>query len=130
MAGIPDPDQATIEDRKIIHYLLSGSHPAGRAKAVFFRRFGFRTSTWQSLRDALLDHARSAALVSASDTPFGKKYTLEGPLVTPGARRPRVRSIWFVATGETAARLVTAYRFPELSDDQGVGPGRSDRTPA
>jgi hypothetical protein len=69
-------------------------------------------SAWQSLRDALLDHARSADLVSVGDTPFGKKYTVEGPLMTPNAGNPQVRSIWFVAAGETAARLVTAYPVP------------------
>jgi hypothetical protein len=112
MAGIADPDLAIVEDRKIIHYLLSSTHPAGRAKALFFRRFGLRASAGQRLRDALLDHARSADLISVSDTPFGKKYTVEGPLMTSGARNPRVRSIRCVATGETAARLVTAYPVP------------------
>jgi hypothetical protein len=108
----PEPGSGIVGHRKIIHYLLSSTHPAGRAKAAFFHRFGFRASAWQSLRDALLDHARSADIVSAGDTPFGKKYTVEGPLMTPGARNPRVCSIWFVATGETAARLVTAYPVP------------------
>jgi hypothetical protein len=129
-SGIPDPDQAIVEDRKIIHYLLSSTHPAGRAKALFFRRFGLRASAGQRLRDALLDHARSADIVSVSDTPFGKKYTVEGPLMTPGARNPRVRSVWFVATGETAHDWLPRTRFPELSDDQGTGPGRTHPTPA
>jgi hypothetical protein len=63
-SGIPDPDQAIVEDRKIIHYLLSSTHTAGRAKALFFRGFGLRASAGQRLRDALLDHARSADIVS------------------------------------------------------------------
>lgn len=108
----PRPGSGDRGDRKIIHYLLSSTHPAGRAKAAFFGRFGFRASAGQRLRDALLDHARSADIVSVGDTPFGNKYTVEGPLATPGARNPRVRSIRFVATGETAARLVTAYPLP------------------
>src|SRR5260370_42431672 len=109
MAGIPNGDQAIVDDRKITHYLLSSDHPAGRAKAAFFRRFGFRASTWQRLRDALLDHSRLSEAVSLSDTPFGKKYTVEGPLPTPSGRKPRGRSVWFVTTGERTARLVTAY---------------------
>ncbi len=37
------------------------------------------------------------------------KYILEGPLSAPDGRRPRVRTIWFAANGETTLRLVTAY---------------------
>ncbi|HYU13496.1 MAG TPA: hypothetical protein VEK82_13025, partial [Stellaceae bacterium] len=78
MAGIPNADQAIIEDRKITHYLLSSDHPAGRAKAIFFRRFGFQRPRSRTLRGALLEHARSGAVVSVNDTQFGKKYTVEG----------------------------------------------------
>jgi hypothetical protein len=41
MTGVPTPYRPLIDDRKITHHLLSSIHPAGRAKAVFFRRFGF-----------------------------------------------------------------------------------------
>jgi hypothetical protein len=109
MASIFNANQAIVEDRKITHYLLSSDHPAGRPKAIFFGRFGFQRSRWRRLRGALLEHARSGAVVSVNDTRFGKKYTVEGRLQTPSARAPLVRSIWFVRTGETAARLVTAY---------------------
>jgi|SRR6266851_2807791 len=116
MAGIPNADQAIVDDRKITHYPLSSDHPAGRAKAAFFRRFGFRPSAWRRLRDALLAHARSANVVVINDTRFGKKYTVEGPLPTPSARTPQVRSIWFVPIGETAARLVMAYPVPGVDE--------------
>jgi len=67
------------------------------------------------LRDALLDHARSARVVSVSETEFGKKYILEGRLPAPDGRKPRIRAIWVVAAGETAPRLVTAYPEPAES---------------
>jgi hypothetical protein len=109
MAGIPNAAQAIVEERKITEYLLSTSHPAGRAKATFFRRFGFRISAWTALRDALLAHVASSDIVSIRDTAFGRKYTTEGPLPTPDGRKPRVRSVWFVTTGDAPPRLVTAY---------------------
>ena len=109
MARLPDAHLAIIEERKITHYLLASGHPAGRAKSAFFQSFGFRTTEWRNLRDALLDHARSARVISVSETQFGKKYILQGSLSAPDGRRPRVRAIWFVAAGETAPRLVTAY---------------------
>jgi len=111
-AGLPNAQLAIIDRRKIADYLLSRSHPAGRAKAAFFMGFGFTMAGWQRLRDAKFDHARSAPIVSAVDTPFGKKYILEGPITAPDGRNPRVRAVWFVATGETAPRFVTAYPAP------------------
>jgi len=109
---LPNAQRAIINQRKITDYLLAKSHPAGRAKAAFFARFGFTIAAWPKLRDALLDHARSAPIVSAADTPFGKKYILEASLVAPDGRKPRVRAIWFVVAGETAPLFVTAYPVP------------------
>src|SRR5260370_40296437 len=98
-SGLLNAPLAIIERRKITDYLLSRSHPAGRAKAAFFARFGFTAAEWPRLRDALLEHARSAPIVSAVDTPFGKKYILEGPITAPDGRKPRVRTVWFIVTG-------------------------------
>ena len=100
---------ARIPRRKIVNYVLASAHPAGRAKAVFFGRFGFTAEAWTALRDALLDHARSGSVVSISDSRFGRKYTLEGPLATPDGRTPLVRSVWYIETGEQNPRFVTAY---------------------
>jgi hypothetical protein len=106
---LPGVRFAIIEERKVTRYLLATGHPAGRGKAAFFRRFGFGAPAWQNLRDALLKHARSAQVVGVSETEFGKKYILEGPLLAADGRRPRIVAVWFVTTGETTPRLVTAY---------------------
>jgi hypothetical protein len=103
---------AVIDRRKIIDYLLSTTHPGGRSKAEFFHRFGFRAESWQTLSDALLEHARSAEVVSRIETEFGTKYTVQGVLKAADGRTPRVRSVWFVAIGEIAPRLVTAFPAP------------------
>src|SRR5260370_19325725 len=68
---LPNEQLAIIDRRKITDYLLASGHPTGRAKAAFFRSFGFTAAAWQRLRDALLDHAHSAAIVSTVDTQFG-----------------------------------------------------------
>jgi hypothetical protein len=109
---LPDAQLAIVEQRKITRHLLASGHPAGRAKAAFFERFGFRVAEWGRLRDALLEHARSTRSIFIADTEFGRKYVLEGPLTTPDGRKPRVRTVWFVAIGETVPRLVTAYAAP------------------
>jgi hypothetical protein len=109
---LPNAARAIIEREKITDYLLATGHPAGRAKAAFFQRFGFAVTTWQVLRGALVEHARSAPVVSSADTPFGRKYILEGSLSAPDGRKPRVRAIWFVRAGDAAPRFVTAYPLP------------------
>jgi hypothetical protein len=109
---LPNPQLAIIDRRKVADYLLARNHPAGRAKAAFFARFGFMAAEWSQLRDALLDHARSAPTVSAAETPFGTKYILEGAIAAPDGRNPRVRAVWFIAIGDTTPRFVTAYPVP------------------
>lgn len=112
ISGLPNAQLAIIDPRKITDYLLARSHLVGGAKAAFFARFGFTAIGWTKLRDVLIDHVHSAAIVSTADTLFGKKYILEGVLASPDGRNPRVRAIWFVATGETAPKFVTAYPVP------------------
>ena len=109
---LPNAQLAIIDERKITEYLLATSHSAGGAKPEFFARFGFTSATWQRLRDALLDHAGSARLVTAVETQFGKKYILEGPLIAADGRKPRVRTVWFITAGEVAPKFVTAYPVP------------------
>ena len=45
MNRLPNAHLAVVDERKVNAYLLSDSHPAGRAKAVFFRRYGFRAAS-------------------------------------------------------------------------------------
>jgi hypothetical protein len=106
---LPRADLALIDDHKVTGYLLSNSHPAGRAKAAFFRSVGFRLSARRQLRDALLEHSKTAEVVAHGDTMFGRKYVLEGPLRAPDGRNSQLRSIWFVRIGDERPRLVTAY---------------------
>ncbi|HXP04811.1 MAG TPA: hypothetical protein VN808_11870 [Stellaceae bacterium] len=112
MPGLPDVDFAVIEESKITHYLLAADHPVGRFKAAFFLGFGFGAAAWEELHDALLAHARDGQIVSVSETEFGIKYILEGPLSAPDGRRPNLRAVWFVEAGERTPRLVTAYAMP------------------
>lgn len=106
---LPRADQAVVPKAKLVGYLLSDTHPVGRAKARFFASFGFRTVAWGRLAAALGHHAREAAVVAVNDTAFGTRYVLEGPLRSPDGRAPNIRSVWFVEEEAEAPRLVTAY---------------------
>jgi hypothetical protein len=109
---LPECASAIIPERKIVDYLLSFSHPDGRGKAVFFSRFGFDVAHWQILAQSLQQHATTHDVAAVDHTPFGTRYVIEGPLLSPDGRNPSIRVVWFIATGETIPVLVTAYPHP------------------
>ena len=106
---MPRAHQAYVQRAKITEYLLSPTHRVGRGKEAFFRRFGYRAEEWSSLAEALRIHAAKYDVANTQDTPFGSRYIIEGQLETPDGRRPLVRAVWFIDTGATAPRFVSAY---------------------
>jgi hypothetical protein len=106
---LPNGDKAQIPESKIIGYLLSLAHEDGRSKAVFFIGYGFSPSDWNTLAFALQEHAVQCDVTSIEDSPFGKRYVVEGQIGTPDGRTPLIRSVWFIESGEEIPRLVTAY---------------------
>jgi hypothetical protein len=106
---LPAGDNAIVAERKIRGYLLSSTHPAGRHKAAWLMAFGFGPAQWSRLVEALRRHAVAHEVVAVERTPFGTRYVLEGPLVTPDRRNPLARSVWFVEDGTDRPRFVTLY---------------------
>ena len=106
---LPNFDRASIQVEKISDYLLSPIHPVGRHKAVFFRQFGFAQIDPYRLAGALLSHAAENEAVEEQPSPFGRKFIVDGPLLTPDGRRPLVRTVWIIEAGDSVPRLVTAY---------------------
>jgi hypothetical protein len=109
MSTVPGCDQAVIEPAKITDYLLSSTHPVGRAKASFFKSFGFRDDIPDVLAQALLAHIRGNSVADIEASPFGTKYRVDGPLASPDGRNPLVSTVWIISGGETIPRLVTAF---------------------
>ena len=54
---LPDVEKAEITEAKIVKYLLSTTHRAGKSKASFFMEFGFGPERWEELAEALKQHA-------------------------------------------------------------------------
>lgn len=106
---LPDAETAEVPEAKIVRYLLSLTHPEGRGKALFFYAFGFAVEKWERLADALREHARENDVAKVETTPFGTRYVVEGAMTAPDGRTPNVRVVWFVDSGETVPRFVTAY---------------------
>lgn len=106
---LPYSDRLEISQTKVVQYLLSSTHRAGRGKARLFSAFGFQVSSWETLAQALQQHARVNVVLHTEETPFGTRYVLEGPLIGPNGRELQIRAVWFIDTGSEAPRFVTAY---------------------
>jgi hypothetical protein len=106
---LPHPDRLQIPKPKVVQYLLSSTHRAGRGKAKFFSVMGFAADAWEALAHALQQHARENVVTVSESTPFGTRYVIEGPLVAPNGRQLQVRTVWFIDEGGQAPRFVTAY---------------------
>ena len=115
MAQLPNIEAALIPRNKLENYLLNLGHPIGGGKAKFFLHFGFRRENWQTLENALRLHARQNAVARSMSDPDGVVYLIEGALETPIGRKPRVRAVWLIETGELAPRFISAY---PVSDDR------------
>lgn len=101
---LPRSLEAIVPERKLTGYLLSETHPVGRAKAKFFRALGFNERNLVRLKDALLAVAVSNDVTEAVVTPFGTKYLVEGDLDAPKGISVRVLTVWILEKGEDLPR--------------------------
>ena len=106
---LPNADQALVPEAKITDYLLSPTHPIGRAKASFFTRFGYSLGSWSILATALRRHAADHEVVATGENQYGTRYVIDGILPSPDGRAPLIRSVWFIRTAEQIPHLVTAH---------------------
>jgi len=111
---LPNVDNARIDRTKIVDYLLAVDHPEGAAKAAFFLRFGFLVADWQTFAGALISHARLCHVTKLSESRFGTKYQVDGPLPCPDGRSPAIRSVWIIDAGTDFPRLITAHPLQSL----------------
>jgi hypothetical protein len=110
--NLPNAETSVIDASKLTDYLLSSSHPTGKAKAKFFTAFGFCAEAADQMKDALLQHGKTRPVVQQTVSQHGVKYVLECGIDTPDDRNPCIRSVWIVEAGQTSPRLVTAYPGP------------------
>ena len=110
MSGkLGNADTALVEIEKLKDYLLSLTHPEGKAKAKFFKLFGFSEEKPEQLETSLRMHGQTRPVVETKVTEHGVKHILECNIQTPDGRNPCVRSVWIVDRGKAVPRLVTVY---------------------
>lgn len=106
---LPLINEAEVPRAKIVLYLLDPNHRSGKSKARFFAGHGYVTEHWEELAEALRTHARENEVVKQETTPLGVRLVVEGPLTLRDGVVAQIRSVWFIESGEWAARLATAY---------------------
>jgi hypothetical protein len=106
---LPGIERASIDRPKVAGYLLSGSHPVGRFKAVFFRTVGYSAEAWEVLAADLQRHAAQNEAEPTEATQYGQKYEVRGSLRTPTNRMIALVTVWIVLHGEDFPRFVTAF---------------------
>jgi hypothetical protein len=106
---LPNIEDARINRTKIVDYLLAVDHPEGAGKATSFPRFGFSIADWQTFAGAPISHARVCRASKVSESRFGTKYQIDGPLACPDGRSPAIRAVWIVDAGTDFPRLITAH---------------------
>jgi len=109
MPKLPAADRAIIDASKVRDYLLSASHPIGRFKAAFFRRLGYSESDWPRLQADLKSLAQTNDAIPGQSSAHGLKFEVRGALLGPAGKKAHVVSVWIVAKGEDAPRLITVY---------------------
>ncbi len=106
---LPLVNEAEVPRAKIVSYLLDANHRSGKSKARFFAGHGYASEHWQELAEALRTHASENDVVKQETTPLGVRLVVEGPLTLRDGVVALMRSVWFIESGERAARLATAY---------------------
>ncbi len=113
--GLPGAEKAEITQDKIVRYLLSTTHRAGRSKAAFFGKHGFKVEDWQALAEALRAHAAENAVTSVEETLYGTRYVVDGTLSAPDGSGLNVRSVWFINRRTSVPRFATAHPLKRKS---------------
>ena len=114
---LPNGNLASVEQKKVVEYLLNREHPDNGGKAEFFIGMGFDPRDWEAFAAAIRHLALTASVISTVESSHGKKYIVDGPIYRSSGSERLVRSVWIVDAGETVPRLVTAYPREEGKGD-------------
>ncbi len=106
---LPNIEKAEVPEAKVVRYLLSTTHRAGKSKASFFMEFGFDPDRWEELARALKQHAMDNEISLEEKTIFGSRYVIDGPLKAPDGTWLNIRSAWFVGDYSDSPRFITAH---------------------
>ena len=94
--NLPNGENAIVEERKLSDYLLSETHPVGRAKARYFRKLGFSNKNAKEFKDILLRIANSTPVSQQLNTTYGTKYIITAEIPTSSDKTYTIITIWII----------------------------------
>ena len=106
---LPHATDAVIPQAKLVDYLLSDTHPVGKAKAIVFQKYGYHLDNVDQLAEALIRVAVEEDVDDIVSFTYGVKCVIEGVLPTPDGRSINIRTVWMIDHERYAPRFVTAY---------------------
>ena len=106
---LPNRESAYVPEQKLTEYLLSETHPIGRAKAFLLRALGYDNINVDLLEHDLLTVAHEQPVAEVIESEYGVKYVIDGVVHTPSGSALLLRTVWIIDTAEERPRFVTAY---------------------
>jgi hypothetical protein len=111
---LPNIGQASIDLKKLTHYVLNPTHPEGRHKArVFLSALGLTSADAEWLSNAILSALWKSDAVLLRDTNWGQIYHVDMEIVR-GQRCAKIRTGWLCVSN--AARLSTCFVVGECDE--------------
>jgi hypothetical protein len=106
---ISNADQAIIAPEKIRDYLLDAGHRRGGSKARVLLSLGYRREDWELLERDIRQQHLTADVAVNKENPWGQRYEIRAPLITPSGRTIMIESIWQIDAGSNVPRFITMY---------------------
>jgi hypothetical protein len=106
---LPNADRAIIAPEKLRDYLLNPAHRRGSVKARMLLGCGYRAEAWEVLETDLRTQHLTVDAQIVRKSPYGQRFEIHAPLVTPKGRQVVFRSIWQIDSGTDIPRLITMY---------------------
>ncbi len=106
---VPDAENAEVDIRKPVDYLLNPHHATGKHKAILWSAaLGIKTDHADELSTALIETVKfSEAKVGKFDR-HGQRYTVDFLLEWHG-KSAIIRTGWIIEHGSRIPRLTTAF---------------------
>ena len=109
---LPNAIEAYIDNRKLIDYCLSESHPVGKHKArVFMSALAFGLANFKELKAHILDNVLKNDAILIEKNEFGILYVIDIVIENP-PKQAAVRTSWIFRTNENFPRLTSCYVIP------------------
>lgn len=109
MSKVPNRNKPIIVPEKIKNYILSPTHPVGRFKAVYFKKFGYTADKWELFAKELKFILSNNDIVKITKTEYGVKYEVAGVITGINNKNSIIVTVWIIVNNEQYPRFITAY---------------------